>query len=275
MAPAAEESPAANAERHRLSATTHSVDLQVVAQKRDYQASEVIAALLYIATNVAVVAWLTAGERLFRSFLLQPPTPPVTVWQATFMVLVADSLIRFCGLAPKLLIVVLLQSCSGFKLGGGASKHVRRQARLLTLLEYLLMGYRALVPIPVWYTYLLTCTLNSVLCSLLAGFYLTFKGYGLLQQGQLLLLAAKLVMRTGALYGRYLGKAEANGACCPICQDPAVTPVALDCSHVYCEECISEWLERDKTCPMCRSNVQPPGLQSFGDGATSLLPQLF
>jgi len=52
---------------------------QVVAQKRDYQASEVIAALLYIATNVAVVAWLTAGERLFRSFLLQPPTPPITV----------------------------------------------------------------------------------------------------------------------------------------------------------------------------------------------------
>jgi hypothetical protein len=57
-----------------------------------------------------------------------------------------------------------------------------------------------------------------VLCSLLAGFYLTFKGYGLLQQGQLLLVAAKLVMRSGALYGRYVGKAEAKGACCPICQ---------------------------------------------------------
>jgi hypothetical protein len=66
------------------------------------------------------------------------------------MVLVADSLIRFCGLAPKLLIVVVLQSCSGIKLGSGGSKHVRRQARLLTLLEYLIMGYRALVPIPVW-----------------------------------------------------------------------------------------------------------------------------
>lgn len=68
------------------------------------------------------------------------------------------------------------------------------------------------------YTYLLTCTLNSVLCSLLAGFYLTLKGYGLLQQGQLLLVAAKLVVRTGALYGRYVGKAERTDACCPICQ---------------------------------------------------------
>lgn len=54
-----------------------------------------------------------------------------------------------------------------------------------------------------------------------------------------------------------------------------MTAVALDCNHVFCEECISEWLERDKTCPMCRCNIQPPGLQSYGDGATSLLPQLF
>lgn len=74
------------------------------------------------------------------------------------MVIVADSLVRFCGLAPKLLVVVAVQSCSGGSSGSGgganassaSSRTVRRQARLLTLLEYLIMGYRALVPIPVW-----------------------------------------------------------------------------------------------------------------------------
>lgn len=127
------------------------------------------------------------------------------------------------------------------------------------------------------YTYLLTCTVNNVLCSLLAGFYLTFKGYTLLQQGQLVYIAAKVVLRTGASYGRYLGKTEAVEACCPICQEPAATAVKLDCNHVFCDECITEWLERDKdkTCPMCRSSVAGAGLKSFGDGATSLLPQLF
>lgn len=175
---------------------------KVVAQKRDYQASEVVAALLYIATNVAVVGWLTAGQRLYRSFLLLPPAPPITVrrccaasraawhlrrnacvpaglplhlrlhlltrmlpcarplprparvrapqvWQAVFLVLVSDSLVRFTGLAPKLLVVVAVQSWRG---GGprGSSRSVRRQARLLTLLEYALAAYRALVPIPVW-----------------------------------------------------------------------------------------------------------------------------
>ena len=54
---------------------------------------------------------------------------------------------------------------------------------------------------------------------------------------------------------------------------PSLTVVALDvlpvclpaclaaCSHIFCEECISEWLTRDKaaTCPMCRAQIQPPG----------------
>jgi hypothetical protein len=56
-----------------------------------------------------------------------------------------------------------------------------------------------------------------MICSLLAGFYLTFKGYGLLKKGQLLLVATKLVMSTGALYGTYLGNSAEPG-CCPICQ---------------------------------------------------------
>lgn len=52
---------------------------KVIAQKRDYQATEVAAAISYIATNVGVVVWLTSGQRLYRSFLLQPPVLPLTV----------------------------------------------------------------------------------------------------------------------------------------------------------------------------------------------------
>ncbi len=58
-------------------------------------------------------------------------------------------------------------------------------------------------------------------------------------------------------------------------QDGVSNGIRLDCGHIFCEECISEWLERDRTCPMCRANVKPPGLHSYGDGATSLLPSVF
>ncbi|KAF6258412.1 hypothetical protein COO60DRAFT_1127976 [Scenedesmus sp. NREL 46B-D3] len=251
-----------------------------------------VAGALYIAMNAALVGWLTSGQRLYQRFLLQPPEGPISVWQAAFLVLVTDSLVRFCGLAPKLLLVAAAQSWWQSGSGGSgrssrSSRSGRRQARLLTLVEYVVTVYRALVPIPVWYTYLLTCTLNGVLSSLLAGFYLTFKGWGLLRQGQLLLVATKLLLRSGngALVGTYLkdyvgradGCGEGHSTCCPICQEPADAAVRLDCSHIFCEDCISEWLTRDKaaTCPMCRAEIQPPGLECFGDGATSLLPCLF
>ena len=47
------------------------------------------------------------------------------------------------------------------------------------------------------------------------------------------------------------------------------------CRHVFCDACLNEWLERQSTCPMCRAVVRPPGMQAFGNGAVSLLPQLF
>jgi hypothetical protein len=160
--------------------------------------------------------------------------------------------------------------------------------------------------------YLLACTPSAVLCSVAAGVYLTLKGGSLLRTAQLLAAAAGGVVRRGAPYGAYLAKEEAMeaggvGGACPICQvsrraaggrapaastqrrreltaaapalpplqDPVSSGVVLECSHVFCEECIAEWLERDRTCPMCRASVKPPGLQSYSDGTTSLLPQLF
>jgi hypothetical protein len=69
-------------------------------------------------------------------------------------VLVTDSLVRFCGLAPKLLLVAAVQSWwNSSNSSSGSSRNSRtkrRQARLLTLMEYVLTVYRALVPIPVW-----------------------------------------------------------------------------------------------------------------------------
>ena len=34
-------------------------------------------------------------------------------------------------------------------------------------------------------------------------------------------------------------------------------------------------LTRERTCPMCRAIIRPPGVHQFDDGATSLYPQLF
>jgi len=44
---------------------------------------------------------------------------------------------------------------------------------------------------------------------------------------------------------------------CTICLEQCKTPKTLNCSHTYCNECISKWiyLEINTTCPNCRTDV--------------------
>mmetsp|Transcript_36253 Transcript_36253/g.89325 ORF Transcript_36253/g.89325 Transcript_36253/m.89325 type:complete len:85 (+) Transcript_36253:249-503(+) len=68
-----------------------------------------------------------------------------------------------------------------------------------------------------------------------------------------------------------------NIGSCSICQESFCKPIKLRCcKHVFCEECVSEWFEREKPCPLCRAVVKSAGLsKSFGDGATPLHAQIF
>jgi hypothetical protein len=49
------------------------------------------------------------------------------------------------------------------------------QAQLLTLVEYILLLYRALIPGPVWYRFFLNKAYGNLFSSLTTGLYLTFK----------------------------------------------------------------------------------------------------
>lgn len=49
------------------------------------------------------------------------------------------------------------------------------QGQMLTLVEYLMLLYRALLPTPVWYRFFLNKEYGSLFSSLMTGLYLTFK----------------------------------------------------------------------------------------------------
>lgn len=49
------------------------------------------------------------------------------------------------------------------------------QGQMLTLVEYGLLLYRALLPTPVWYRFFLNKDYGSLFSSLTTGLYLTFK----------------------------------------------------------------------------------------------------
>ena len=39
--------------------------------------------------------------------------------------------------------------------------------------------------------------------------------------------------------------------------------------HIFCESCVSVWFDREKTCPMCRTQIHAENPQ-WKDGSTSV-----
>jgi E3 ubiquitin-protein ligase RNF5 len=55
---------------------------------------------------------------------------------------------------------------------------------------------------------------------------------------------------------------------CPICLESLQQPVVTRCGHAFCWPCITEWLRRSNSCPVCHGEVQGEHLiPIYGQGA--------
>ncbi|XP_062092289.1 uncharacterized protein LOC133798109 isoform X2 [Humulus lupulus] len=180
-----------------------------------------------------------------------------------------DTLVRQVAMAFKCLLLIYYKNGRGY--------NFRRQGQMLTLLEYALLLYRAFIPTPVWYRFFLNKDNGSLFSSLTTGLYLTFKLTSIVEKVQFFFAAAKALTRKELQFGSHatLEQVNAAGDLCAICQEKMHAPILLRCKHIFCEDCVSEWFERERTCPLCRALVKPPDLRTFGDGSTNLLFQLF
>jgi hypothetical protein len=53
------------------------------------------------------------------------------------------------------------------------------------------------------------------------------------------------------------GGGEGDALLPPTTPFPTTRPLALACGHAFCEPCITRWLARHDTCPICRAPVGP------------------
>ncbi len=58
-------------------------------------------------------------------------------------------------------------------------------------------------------------------------------------------------------------------------QEKMTNPLSLACTHIFCEKCISEWFERNRTCPLCRAVVKTAGNLTHSDGSSGMSLVLF
>uniref|UniRef100_A0A804NLC4 Uncharacterized protein n=1 Tax=Zea mays TaxID=4577 RepID=A0A804NLC4_MAIZE len=76
-------------------------------------------------------------------------------------------MVRQTAMVVKCLLLMYYKNSRG--------RSYRRQGQMLTIVEYFLLLYRALLPTPVWYRFFLNKEYGSLFSSLTTGLYLTFK----------------------------------------------------------------------------------------------------
>ncbi|OIW02524.1 hypothetical protein TanjilG_12838 [Lupinus angustifolius] len=238
------------------------------ALKGDRRVSILVGISIAFMLHVMCIYWWYRNDDLLCPLVMIPPkaTP---FWHSIFIILVNDTLVRQAAMAFKCFLLIYYKN--------GRGHNFRRQAQMLTLVEYTLLLYRALLPTPVWYRFFLNKDYGSLFSSLITGLYLTFKLTSVVEKVKCFFSAVKALSRKDVNYGvcATMEQVNAAGDLCAICQEKMHAPILLHCKHIFCEECVSEWFERERTCPLCRALVRPADLKTFGDGSTSLLFQLF
>uniref|UniRef100_A0A803MI56 RING-type domain-containing protein n=1 Tax=Chenopodium quinoa TaxID=63459 RepID=A0A803MI56_CHEQI len=228
--------------------------------------------------HVAGVYWWYRNDDLLYPLIMVPPKEIPPFWHAVFIIMVNDTLVRQAAMVAKCILLIYYKNSRGRNYRRQVGCHLYLfKGQMLTLVEYLLLLYRALLPTPVWYRFFLNKEYGSLFSSLMTGLYLTFKLTSVIEKVQSFFASVKALSRKEIHYGAYATSEQvtAAGDMCAICQEKMHAPILLRCKHIFCEDCVSEWFERERTCPLCRALVKPADLKSFGDGSTSLFFQLF
>ncbi|XP_056392784.1 RING finger and transmembrane domain-containing protein 2 isoform X2 [Hyla sarda] len=178
----------------------------------------------------------------------------------------------------KLGIAVCIGMATTFAYANSSVKHqVSLKGKFYLLIEELSQLVRSLVPIQLWYKYIIgedpssTYFLGSILIilySLCKSFDICGRIGGLRKALRTLCHPQKYGVRASSQ------QCSEAGDICAICQADFKDPIILICQHVFCEECLCLWFDRERTCPLCRS-VAVETLRLWKDGSTSAHFQVY
>ncbi|KAF8397084.1 hypothetical protein HHK36_015991 [Tetracentron sinense] len=131
----------------------------------------------------------------YNPLVMLPPKEIPPFWHAIFIIMVNDTMVRQTAMVFKFILLIYYKNSRG--------RNYRKQGQMLTLVEYLLLLYRALLPAPVWYRFFLNKEYGSLFSSLTTGLYLTFKLTSVVEKVQSFFAALKALSRKEVHYGSY------------------------------------------------------------------------
>jgi len=216
--------------------------------------------------------WFDGGDDTLvntMQFQLSPMTQNAELCATLYAIVLSDFAAKILAIQFKVLVCLVPHACLSPK----------RRRRIYQWIEYTNQLYRYWLPTPQWFNYIRTAhatdSISTSIGFMMAVSYLALK-----------LFCMQLTLTNWYNSGKYLCRLSAVGTVpsksdlagkdsnCAICYAPFSSPIKLNCGHIYCEDCISTWLDKEHTCPMCRAKVMQED-NNWKCGSTTWLPQLF
>jgi len=249
----------------------NSVLKQQVARQGRRSLGPLLAITVNLCACLIFIYFVFLDSKLCLTAFFIPPQSVETFVDLVWIVGVNDFILKFLCVLAKIGITLLPARLLPYQ----------KRGKYYLFLEMCSQLHRQLAPLQPWLLYLLaepgkdtTSIPYKVLGVFLTAAYMVVKGRTFVKALKMWKNAFyKLLQSTryGCTPSPELIKA--SGGFCPICQDAYHEPTMLHCKHIFCEECVATWFDRDTTCPMCRAKVSED--PSWRDGATSQFIQLF
>eukprot|EP01105_Mastigella_eilhardi_P001671 TRINITY_DN119_c0_g1_i5.p1 TRINITY_DN119_c0_g1~~TRINITY_DN119_c0_g1_i5.p1 ORF type:complete len:409 (-),score=113.66 TRINITY_DN119_c0_g1_i5:77-1303(-) len=237
---------------------------QQVSLRGDCSYLNLVKVVLLSSNTIFVVYFIFRDECLWKALILLWPNDNYRIVTALWICIVNDFAVRLGTMLLKALAVCCLHR--------GTRSRVSVMYDFIEVTSHL---YRLVLVSAVWARYFYMNnwgeTPTPYLSVGLAFSYMFLRGYVLLPRLREWLRVTRACVTCGGA-GLQRATEEEVTRCsntCPICQDAPTDPVVLPCHHVFCEECISEWLAGQKTCPMCRDAIASGGYARGHNGHTS------
>ncbi|XP_065804241.1 RING finger and transmembrane domain-containing protein 2 isoform X1 [Labrus bergylta] len=237
--------------------------------------------LMFLTGNIVYIYFTFSQEELHNSLMFAKPNlNSFDFFDLIWAVGITDFVLKYFTIGLKCLVLFLPKILLAFKSRTFiecVSGYKDCSGKFYLLIEELSQLFRALVPIQLWYKYIMgeDPSNSYFLGATLIIIYSLCKSFDIC--GRVSAIRKALVMLCSSQsYGVRAGSQQCSeaGDVCAICQADFREPIALLCQHVFCEECLCLWFDRERTCPLCRSTVVET-LRCWKDGTTSAHFQIY
>ncbi|XP_065169874.1 RING finger and transmembrane domain-containing protein 2 [Atheta coriaria] len=248
-------------------ANANSVVKKEATKRERRNVTKLLLAAVYIGIGIFFIYYIFDDQMLYMSLIfIQDYKVPMNEWDLLWYVGITDFVLKLITIAVKIVFTLLPGFIVAFQ----------KRGKIYLFMESFSQFYRSLATTPPWLKYLLDSYQGTgkMVGVLLCAAYFVSKGAYLWSKMQMLHRATLKLLQNVAI-GSSPSKEQVQtaGEHCPICHDDYEKPVLLQCRHIFCENCVTTWFDREQTCPLCRSKIVDD--PSWRDGSTTFFLQLF